>query len=25
MLDVPVDAVGDKLAELGLLFVPPAA
>jgi transcriptional regulator with XRE-family HTH domain len=24
MLDVPVDAVGDKLAELGLLFVPPA-
>lgn len=25
MLDVPVDQVGDKLAELGLLFVPPAA
>jgi transcriptional regulator with XRE-family HTH domain len=25
MLDVPVDHVGDKLAELGLLFVPPAA
>jgi transcriptional regulator with XRE-family HTH domain len=25
MLDVPVDAVGDKLGELGLLFVPPAA
>lgn len=24
MLDVPVDAVGDKLSELGLLFVPPA-
>ncbi len=25
MLDVPVDNVGDKLSELGLLFVPPAA
>ena len=25
MLDVPVDSVGDKLGELGLLFVPPAA
>ncbi len=25
MLDVPVDQVGDKLSELGLLFVPPAA
>ena len=25
MLDVPVDSVGDKLSELGLLFVPPAA
>ncbi len=24
MLDVPVDSVGDKLGELGLLFVPPA-
>ena len=24
MLDVPVDTVGDTLAELGLLFVPPA-
>ena len=24
MLDVPVDNVGDKLSELGLLFVPPA-
>lgn len=25
MLDVPVDGVGDKLGELGLLFVPPAS
>lgn len=25
MLDVPVDQVGDKLSELGLLFVPPSA
>jgi len=25
MLDVPVDSVGDKLSELGLLFVPPVA
>ena len=25
MLDVPVDQVGDKLSELGLIFVPPAA
>ena len=25
MLDVPVDSVGDKLGELGLLFVPPAS
>ena len=25
MLDVPVDQVGDRLSELGLLFVPPAA
>lgn len=25
MLDVPVDQVGDKLSELGLLFIPPAA
>jgi len=25
MLDVPVDNVGDKLSELGLLFIPPAA
>lgn len=25
MLDVPVDHVGDRLSELGLLFVPPAA
>jgi transcriptional regulator with XRE-family HTH domain len=24
MLDVPVDGVGDKLSELGLLFIPPA-
>jgi hypothetical protein len=24
MLDVAVDSVGDKLGELGLLFVPPA-
>jgi len=23
-LDVPVDGVGDKLSELGLLFIPPA-
>ena len=25
MLDVPVDGVGDKLSELGLIFVPPTA
>ena len=25
MLDVPVDGVGDKLGELGLIFVPPTA
>ena len=25
MLDVPVDQVGDKLSELGLILVPPAA
>jgi hypothetical protein len=25
MLDVPVDQVGESLADLGLLFVPPAS
>jgi len=25
MLDVAVDAVGEKLGELGLVFIPPAA